>query len=151
LRKATGEVHFIDFREKAPAPPLRNVSRRAGQRDQRRQHDRYKRSAYPLGRGLVYAEKKFGKLSLAKVMAPRFTWRATVSRSLGRRRRSEGWRLAKFRLRNAFPTRRQILPGARSETAELARTLERIAKNPDDFYHGAMARELAAAARKATV
>ena len=28
---------------------------------------------------------------------------------------------------------------------ELARTLERIAKNPDDFYRGAMARELAAA------
>ena len=28
---------------------------------------------------------------------------------------------------------------------ELARTLERIAKNPDDFYHGAMAHELAAA------
>jgi len=31
---------------------------------------------------------------------------------------------------------------------ELARTLERIAKNPDDFYHGAMARELAAAVAK---
>ncbi len=28
---------------------------------------------------------------------------------------------------------------------ELARTLERIAEDPDDFYHGAMARELAAA------
>ncbi|MBI3646282.1 MAG: gamma-glutamyltransferase, partial [Acidobacteriales bacterium] len=31
---------------------------------------------------------------------------------------------------------------------ELARTLERIAKNPEDFYHGAMARELAAAIAK---
>jgi gamma-glutamyltranspeptidase/glutathione hydrolase len=31
---------------------------------------------------------------------------------------------------------------------ELARTLERIAQNPDDFYHGAMARELAAAVQK---
>ena len=31
---------------------------------------------------------------------------------------------------------------------ELARTLERIAGNPDDFYHGAMARELAAAMQK---
>ena len=30
----------------------------------------------------------------------------------------------------------------------MARTLERIAKNPDDFYHGAMARELAAAVQK---
>ena len=31
---------------------------------------------------------------------------------------------------------------------ELARTLERIAKNPDDFYRGAMARQLAAAIQK---
>jgi len=31
---------------------------------------------------------------------------------------------------------------------ELARTLERVAANPDDFYHGAMARELAAAVQK---
>ena len=31
---------------------------------------------------------------------------------------------------------------------ELARTLQRIASNPDDFYHGALARELAAAAQK---
>ncbi len=31
---------------------------------------------------------------------------------------------------------------------ELAKTLERIADNPDDFYHGALARELAAAMQK---
>ena len=31
---------------------------------------------------------------------------------------------------------------------ELARTLKRIAANPDDFYHGAMARELAASMQK---
>ena len=31
---------------------------------------------------------------------------------------------------------------------ELARTLERIAKDPDEFYHGAMARELAASMQK---
>ena len=31
---------------------------------------------------------------------------------------------------------------------DLARTLERIAKNPDDFYRGAMAHELAAAIQK---
>jgi gamma-glutamyltranspeptidase/glutathione hydrolase len=31
---------------------------------------------------------------------------------------------------------------------ELAHTLERIAANPDDFYHGALARELAAVAQK---
>ena len=31
---------------------------------------------------------------------------------------------------------------------DLARTLERIAANPDDFYHGSLARELAAAMQK---
>jgi gamma-glutamyltranspeptidase/glutathione hydrolase len=31
---------------------------------------------------------------------------------------------------------------------ELAKTLERIAKNPDDFYHGAMAKQIAAAMQK---
>src|SRR5438067_2354108 len=31
---------------------------------------------------------------------------------------------------------------------ELANTLERIARNPDDFYHGEIARQLAAAVQK---
>ena len=31
---------------------------------------------------------------------------------------------------------------------DLARTLERIAQNPDDFYHGQLARDLAAAVQK---
>ena len=39
-------------------------------------------------------------------------------------------------------------PGEILKQPELAHTLERIAKNPDDFYHGALARELAAAIRK---
>jgi len=39
-------------------------------------------------------------------------------------------------------------PGELFKQPELARTLERIAKDPDDFYHGALARELAAAIHK---
>jgi gamma-glutamyltranspeptidase/glutathione hydrolase len=39
-------------------------------------------------------------------------------------------------------------PGEVFRQPELARTLERIAKNPDDFYHGSLARELAAAMQK---
>ena len=35
-----------------------------------------------------------------------------------------------------------------SRQPDLARTLERIAAKPDDFYHGALARELAAALQK---
>src|SRR5208337_311373 len=39
-------------------------------------------------------------------------------------------------------------PGDILKQPELAHTLERLAKDPDDFYHGAMARELAAAIHK---
>ena len=55
-----------------------------------------------------------------------------------------------------FPESRRIFqrdgnfyqPGDVFKQPELARTLERIAKNPDDFYHGDLARELAAAMQK---
>jgi gamma-glutamyltranspeptidase/glutathione hydrolase len=39
-------------------------------------------------------------------------------------------------------------PGEIFRQPDLARTLERIAAKPDDFYHGALARELAAAMQK---
>src|SRR5438270_12826473 len=39
-------------------------------------------------------------------------------------------------------------PGEIFQQPDLARTLERIAATPDDFYHGALARELAAAMQK---
>jgi gamma-glutamyltranspeptidase/glutathione hydrolase len=39
-------------------------------------------------------------------------------------------------------------PGELFRQPDLARTLERIAENPDDFYHGSLARELAAAMQK---
>src|SRR5208282_585359 len=39
-------------------------------------------------------------------------------------------------------------PGELFKQPDLAHTLERIAKDPDDFYHGEMARELAAAIHK---
>ena len=102
--------------------------------------------------GLVYAEKKYGKLSLEKVMAPAI--------QLAR----DGFALAYEDARDLkddeylaqFPDSHRIFqrdgnfyqPGEILKQPELARTLERIAKNPDDFYHGALARELAAAIQK---
>ena len=101
--------------------------------------------------GLVYAEKKYGKLSLEKVIAPAI--------KLAR----DGFPLAyedthdlKDEYLAQFPESKRIFqrdgnyyqPGELLKQPELARTLERIAKDPDDFYHGAMARELAAAIHK---
>ncbi|MGD0791217.1 MAG: gamma-glutamyltransferase [Terriglobales bacterium] len=154
LRNATGETHFIDFREKAPAAATENMYLDAqGNVIPDSSVVGYKSIGVPGSvAGLVYAEKKYGKLPLERVIAPAI--------KLAR----DGFPLA-FEdaqdLKNdeylaQFPESKRIFqrdgnyyqPGELLKQPELARTLERIAKNPDDFYHGAMARELAAAVHK---
>src|SRR6266852_4388887 len=76
LRNATGETHFIDFREKAPAAATENMYLDAqGNVIPDSSKDSsvvgYKSIGVPGSvAGLVYAERKYGKLSLEKVMAP---------------------------------------------------------------------------------
>ncbi|HMB82961.1 MAG TPA: gamma-glutamyltransferase [Terriglobales bacterium] len=158
LRSATGETHFIDFREKAPAAATENMYLDAQGNvipDSSKDSSLvgYKSIGVPSSvAGLVYAEKKYGKLSLEKVIAPAI--------KLAR----DGFSLA-FEdtqdLKNdeylaQFPESKRIFqrdgnyyqPGELLKQPELAHTLERIAKNPDDFYHGSLARELAAAIHK---
>jgi len=157
LRNATGETHFIDFREKAPAAATENMYLDAhGNVLPKSSKDSsvvgYKSVGVPGSvAGLVFAEKKYGKLSLEKVIAPAI--------KLAR----DGFPLAyedthdlKDEYLAQFPESKRIFqrdgnyyqPGELLKQPELARTLERIAKDPDDFYHGAMARELAAAIHK---
>ena len=158
LRNATGETHFIDFREKAPAAATENMYLDAQGNvipDSGKDSSvvGYKSIGVPGSvAGLVYAEKKYGKLSLEKIIAPAI--------KLAR----EGFPLAyedtqdlkKDEYLAQFPESKRIFlrdgnyyqPGDILKQPELAHTLERIAKNPDDFYHGAMARELAAAIHK---
>jgi len=154
LRTARGDVHFIDFREKAPAAARENMYLDS--------QDNvvpdlsvvgYKAIGVPGSvAGLVYAEKKYGKLTLAKVMEPAI--------QLAR----DGFPLAYEDSEDIrddthlgeFAESRRIFqrdgkfyqPGDILKQPELARTLERIAKNPDDFYHGDLAQELAAAIQK---
>src|SRR6202171_4415454 len=158
LRNASGETHFLDFREKATAAATENMYLDAqGNVIPDSSKDSsvvgYKSIGVPGSvAGLVYAEKKYGKLSLEKVIAPAI--------KLAR----DGFPLAyentqdlkKDEYLAQFPESKRIFlrdgnyyqPGELLKQPELARTLERIAKNPDDFYHGAMARELAAAVHK---
>lgn len=154
LRTSTGETHFIDFREKAPAAATENMYLDAhGNVVENLSIVGYKSVGVPGSvAGLVYAEKKYGRLSLEKVIAPAI--------KLAR----DGFPLAYEDARDLktdeylaqFPDSRRIFqragnfyqPGEILKQPELARTLERIAKNPDDFYHGALARELAAAIQK---
>jgi len=153
LRTAAGETHFIDFREKAPAAATENMYLDAqGNLIKDLSVIGFKSIGVPGSvAGLVYAEKKYGKLSLEKVIAPAI--------KLAR----EGFPLAyedsedlKDEDLAKFADSKRIFqrdgnfykPGEVLKQPELARTLERIAKNPDDFYHGVLARELAAAIHK---
>ena len=158
LRNATGETRFIDFREKAPAAATANMYLDAhGNVIPESSKDSsvvgYKSIGVPgTVAGLVYAEKQYGKLSIEKVMAPAIKFAR------------DGFPLAYEDTQDLkddeylaqFPESKRIFlrdgnyyrPGELFKQPELARTLERLAKDPDEFYRGAMAREIAAAIHK---
>jgi gamma-glutamyltranspeptidase/glutathione hydrolase len=151
LRTATGEVHFVDFREKAPAAATENMYLDAhGNVVPNLSVVGYKAVGVPGSvAGLVYVEKKFGKLTLAQVIAPAIKLaRDGFSLSSG-----DAADLKHDTRLGKFPDSRRTFQrdgnfyraGEVLKQPELARTLERIAKDPDDFYHGALAHELAAA------
>ncbi len=158
LRNATGETHFIDFREKAPASATENMYLDAhGNVIPESSKDSsvvgYKSIGVPGSvAGLAYAEKKYGKLSLEKVFAPAIK----LARDGFPLAYEDTQDLEKDEYLAQFPESKRIFlrdgnyyqPGELLKQPELARTLERIAKNPDDFYRGALARELAAAIHK---
>src|SRR6202795_662587 len=158
LRNATGGTHFLDFRKKAPAAATENMYLDAqGNVIPESGKDSgvvgYKSIGAPGSvAGLVYAEKKYGKLSLEKIIAPAIT----LARDGFPLAYEDTQDLKKDEYLAQFPESKRIFlrdgnyyqPGELLKQPELAHTLERIAKNPDEFYHGAMARELAAAIHK---
>jgi gamma-glutamyltranspeptidase / glutathione hydrolase len=153
VRMADGKTHFLDYREKAPAGATRdmyldtqgNVIAGASQYG-------YKAIAVPGSvAGMVYAERKWGKLTLRQVISPAI--------KLAREGYALTWEEARgFHDRHLsdFPESRRVFQrdgdfykqGEVFRQPDLARTLERIADNPDDFYHGSLARELASALQK---
>ena len=158
LRNATGETHFIDFREKAPAAATANMYLDAhGNVIPESSKDSsvvgYKSIGVPGSvAGLVYAEKQYGKLSLEKVIAPAIN----LARDGFPLAYEDAQALKHDDYLAQFPESKRIFlrdgkyyrPGELFKQPELAHTLERLAKDPDTFYHGAMARELAAAIHK---
>ncbi|HLB91856.1 MAG TPA: gamma-glutamyltransferase, partial [Terriglobales bacterium] len=153
LRNANGKVHFIDFREKAPAAadenmfldPQGNVIPRSSSGSS---SVGYKAIGVPgTVAGFIYAEKQYGKLSIEKVMAPAIK----LARDGFALAYEDAQDLKDDKYLAQFPESKRIFlrdgnyyqPGEVFKQPELARTLERLAKDPDTFYHGAMARELA--------
>src|SRR6266852_5111471 len=154
IRMADGKTHFVDYREKAPAAATANMYLDArGNVIEDASIVGYKAIAVPGSvAGLVYALKKYGKLPLERILAPAI--------KLARDGYPLAWEDAEDFRKDGhlaqFPESRHIFQrdgnyyraGEIFRQPQLARILERIASNPDDFYHGAMARELAAAIQK---
>ena len=153
VRMADGKTHFLDYRERAPAAATRDMYLDPqGNVIEGASEIGYKAIGVPGSvAGMVYAERKYGKLTLKEVMGPAIR--------LARDGYALSWSEAgdlHDKYLAEFPESRRIfqrdgkyyLPGEIFRQPDLARTLERIAVKPDDFYHGALARELAAAMQK---
>jgi gamma-glutamyltranspeptidase/glutathione hydrolase len=160
LRKANGEVHFLDYREKAPKAASRDMYLDAqGNVVPNASRVGYKAIGVPGSvAGLVYAEQHWGKLSLRAVMEPaiklaregvRLTYQEAHSMRYEENSTThlEEERVFLGDAKRIFQRNGKFYePGEIFRQPELARTLERIAANPsaNEFYKGAMARELAA-------
>lgn len=153
IRMADGTTHFLDYREKAPAAATRDMYLDAqGNVIAGASQVGYKAIGVPGSvAGMVHAEQKWGKLKLAQVMAPAIKLaRDGYPLTWGEAQDFHDEYLAKFpESRRVFQRNGDYYkPGEIFRQPDLARTLERIADKPDDFYHGSLARELAAAMQK---
>jgi gamma-glutamyltranspeptidase / glutathione hydrolase len=153
IRMADGKTHFLDYREKAPAAATRDMYLDAnGNVIEGASEIGYKSIGVPGSvAGMVYAEQKYGKLTLKQLLAPAIklardgyplTWEEAQD--------FHDAYLAKFPESHRVFQRSgdYYKAGEIFQQPDLARTLERIAANPDDFYHGSLARELAASLQK---
>jgi gamma-glutamyltranspeptidase/glutathione hydrolase len=146
---AHGQPHFLDFREKAPARASANMYLDAqGNVVPKMSTVGSKASGVPgTVAGLTYAEKTYGRLGLGKVMQPAIR----LARDGFVLTAPEAQLLHSDRLAQ-FPVSHQIFQrngdfykaGDTFKQPEMAATLERIAANPEDFYKGKMAAQIAA-------
>src|SRR3974390_881507 len=153
FRRPDGEVHFLDDREKAPAKATADMYLdKDGNVIKDMSTLGYKAIAVPSSvAGLAYAQKHWGKLTLQQVMAPAIRLaRDGFVLDYGTAMDLRDEDLAKFAESKRIFQRdgNFYQPGAVFQQPGVGKTVERIAKNPDDFYHGDMARELAAAMQK---
>jgi gamma-glutamyltranspeptidase / glutathione hydrolase len=157
LRTRDGKATFIDFREKAPLAATETMYQDTNgnvlpETSLQSSVIGYRSIATPGSvAGLAYAERSYGRLGLARVMAPAILL-AKNGFSLTDEEAKEltDSDLAKFAASKRIFQRDGELygPGEVFKQPELARTLERIAADPNDFYHGKLAAELVAELKK---
>ncbi len=153
VRLHNGKSTFIDYREKAPLAATADMYLDAkGDVIPDASVVGYKAIGVPGSvAGMVYAEKKYGRLDLKRVMQPALRLaRDGFVLSVEEAEELHDPSLA------LFPESKRIFqrdgnyyqPGDFFRQPELARTLERIAEKPDSFYRGDLAREVARAIQK---
>jgi len=149
LRTHDGKTAFIDYREQAPLAATQNMYLDAQGNVIPDASVLGLRSIATPGSvaGLAYAEKKYGRLGLKKVMAPAIALaRDGFVLSEEEAHQLADPDLAKFAASKRIFQRDGNLykAGETFKQPELARTLERISNDPGSFYHGKMAEELVA-------
>ena len=147
LRTHDGHATFIDFREKAPLAATEDMYLDAhGKVIPEAGEVGYRSIATPGSvAGLVYAERKYGRLDLKRVIAPAIKLAAEgFELTAEEAHELSDPDLAKFpESKRIFQRDGQLYKESEVfRQPELARTLERIAADPEDFYHGRMALEL---------
>jgi len=153
LRFATGESHFLDFREMAPSAATAGMYLdKSGKVIPDASIVGYRAIGVPGSvAGLAKARSQWGKLTLREDMAPAirlasqgFVLSAEESTDLRDKK------LALFAESHSIFQRNgdYYKAGEVFKQPVLARTLERIAARPDDFYHGVIAKQLAAAVQR---
>jgi gamma-glutamyltranspeptidase/glutathione hydrolase len=150
VHEHSGKDIFIDYRERAPLAATANMYLDAqGNIIPNASIVGYRAIGVPGSvAGLVYAEKKYGKLKLAQVMIPAIRLAAdgfvlTEEEAASMHDKVlAGFVASKliFQRDGNFYQAGEIF-----RQPELAQTLQKIAKNPEDFYRGAMAKQIAAA------
>jgi gamma-glutamyltranspeptidase/glutathione hydrolase len=153
IHQHTGKDIFIDYREKAPLAASANMYLDAsGNIIPNASIVGYRAIGVPGSvAGLVHAEKKYGKLTLQQVMAPAIHY-ATDGFVLT----DEEAASLHDKVLTGFPASKRIFQrdgnfyqsGDLFKQPELAETLRHIAKDPADFYHGAMAHQIADAVQQ---
>jgi gamma-glutamyltranspeptidase/glutathione hydrolase len=151
IRTHDGNDVFLDYREKAPLAATETMYQDVHgnvlpEESLEGSVIGYKSIGTPGSvAGMVHAEKKYGKLGLQRVMSPAIKLAA------------EGFVLSAEEAKELtdpdlakFPDSKRIFQrdgnlykeGETFKQPELARTLQRIAADPESFYHGALAHEL---------
>ncbi len=148
-KMAEGKPRFLDYREKAPAAASADMYLDAKGNVVAGLSTRGAKASGVPGTvaGLAFAERHYGRLGLAKVMAPAIKLArdgyvlddevAKMMRTAQLKQSAGGQRI--YQRDGKFYEVGEIF-----KQPELAATLERIAADPEDFYKGRMAQQIAA-------